>query len=591
MSYCLQAGVYAQNSAGESSVQGAHEMNLAVLAISFIALLAIAYRFYGAWVARQFGIDDSRQTPANKINDGVDYVPTRPFYLFGQHFSAIAAAGPIAGPILAAQNWGWFPSLIWIAFGVIFIGAVHDFSSLTASVRHQARSVSEITREYLGGRAGHAMLLFIWIVLIYVTIAFTQITAGTFVSATEELQAAGQLRFNPGGAVAAASIFYLTLSIIMGFVQRYLKPPLWLVTVIFVPAALGTSWLGTYASTLFVADARTWGLLIVGYCCVASMLPVWALLQPRGYLGGFILYLALGLGVIGVLFGGYEIQQPAFRSWDIGGMTGTLFPFLFVTIACGACSGFHGLVCSGTTSKQVARESHCRPVGYGAMLAEAFVALIAMVTIMIMTADQAKGLSAGTIYGNGIGRFLTLLIGEQNLAIAITFGAMAFSTFVFDTLDVGTRLGRYIMQELFGWKGAVGMIGGTLLTMALPFYVIATADMASYNNFWVLFGASNQLLAALTLLSITVWLSNRRQKFGFTLFPMIFVLVMTLWALSKLALTNFQNMQGLDIRFVNGLASSALVLLALYLAVTAVFKLRMERGRPMMPASSSSAGD
>jgi carbon starvation protein len=565
-------------------------MNLTLLAITFLAVLALAYRLYGSWVARQFRIDDSRPTPAHELNDGVDYVPTRPFYLFGQHFSAIAAAGPIAGPILAAQNWGWLPSLIWVGFGVVFIGAVHDFSSLTASVRHQGRSISEITREYLGGNAGRAMLLFIWIVLIYVTIAFTQITAGTFVSATEELRGVA-VQFNPGGAVAAASIFYLSLAVIMGFVQRYLNPPLWLLTIIFVPAALATSWAGTYASTLFVADARTWGILILVYCCVASMLPVWSLLQPRGYLGGFILYLALALGVIGVLFGGFEIKQPAFRSWDIGGMTGTLFPFLFVTIACGACSGFHGLVCSGTTSKQVDRESHCKPVGYGGMLAEAFVALIAMVTVMIMTVDQVKGLPAGTIYGNGIGQFMTLLIGPENLAFAITFGAMAFSTFVFDTLDVGTRLGRYIVQELFGWRGAFGMIAGTLLTMALPFYVIATADMGSYNNFWVLFGASNQLLAALTLLSITVWLANRRQRFAFTLVPMVFVLVMTLWALGRLALGNFGQMQGLDIRFFNGVAATALVSLALYLAVTALLKLRLERRRGLMPNVPTAAGD
>jgi carbon starvation protein len=558
-------------------------MNLTLLAIAFIGLLTAAYFLYGSWVARQFRIDDNRKTPAHAMNDGVDYVPTRPFYLFGQHFSAIAAAGPIAGPILAAQYWGWLPSLMWIAFGVVFIGAVHDFSSLTASVRHQGRSIAEITREYLGGRAGRAMMLFIWIVLIYVIIAFTQITAGTFVSASEELQGA-QVTFNPGGAVAAASIFYLTLAVVMGVVQKLLNPPLWLVTVIFVPAALATSWFGTYASTWFIADARTWGLLILAYCCVASVLPVWSLLQPRGYLGGFILYLALGLGVIGVLFGGYEIQQPAFKGWDIGGATGMLFPFLFVTIACGACSGFHGLVCSGTTSKQVDRESHCQTVGYGAMLAEAFVALIAMVTIMIMTADEVKGLAAGTIYGNGIGRFMTLIIGEQNLQFAITFGAMAFSTFVFDTLDVGTRLGRYIMQELFGWKGALGIVGGTLLTIGLPVYVIATGGGGlSYINFWTLFGASNQLLAALTLLSITVWLSNARQRIGFTLFPMIFVLIMTLWSLGKLTLVNFQNSKGFDTQLFNSIAAGALILLALYLAVTALLKLRIERGQRMAP--------
>jgi carbon starvation protein len=510
--------------------------------------------------------------------------------LFAQHFSAIAAAGPIAGPILAAQNWGWAPSLIWIAFGVVFIGAVHDFSSLTASVRHGARSIAEITKDHLGTGAGRAMMLFIWIVLIYVIIAFTQITAGTFVSTSEELQGVS-VSFNAGGAVAAASIFYLLLAVIMGVVQRYLDPPLWLMTVIFVPAALACSWFGTYVSTWFIMSAVTWGLLILAYCCVASVMPVWALLQPRGYLGGFILYMALGLGVIGVLFGGYEIKQPAFKSWDLGTATGSLFPFLFVTIACGACSGFHGLVCSGTTSKQVDRESHCQSVGYGAMLAEAFVALIAMVTIMIMTADEVKGLAAGTIYGNGIGQFMTLIIGKQHLSFAITFGAMAFSTFVFDTLDVGTRLGRYIVQELFGWRGLLGIIGGTLLTMGLPFYVIATGGGgSSYINFWTLFGASNQLLAALTLLSITVWLYNARQRIGFTLFPMIFVLVMTLWALGKLAIVNFRASTGLNIQFFNGVASSALILLALYLAITALLKLRIERARRLMP-DAPGAGD
>jgi len=556
-------------------------LNLTLLALSFLVLLVCGYRIYGGWVARRFGIDDRRRTPAHEFSDGNDYVPTRPFYLFGQHFSAIAAAGPIAGPILAAQNFGWVPCLFWIGLGVIFIGAVHDFSSLAASVRHRACSIAEITREHMGGRAGRAMLIFIWIVLIYVIIAFAQITAASFVSATEELQGA-QTQFNAGGAVAAASVFYLLLAVVMGMLQRFVNPPLWLLTAIFVPATLASSWFGTYVSTWLISDATTWGLLILAYCCLASVIPVWALLQPRGYLGGFVLYLALALGTIGVFFGGYEIKQPAFRGFDVGGLTGTLFPFLFVTIACGACSGFHGLVCSGTTSKQVDRESHIQPVGYGAMLAEGFVALIAMVTIMIVSAEEVQGRSPGTIYGNGIGQFMTLLIGKEHLSFAITFGAMAFSTFVFDTLDVATRLGRYIVQEVFGWKGAVGMIGGTVLTMAVPFYVIATAVPGSYINFWTLFGASNQLLAALTLLTITVWLARSRQRIGFTLFPMIFVLVMTLWALTKLTIGNFGRMQGFDLQMVNGVASLAFIVLALYLAVTALLKLRLERGSGMM---------
>ncbi len=557
-------------------------MNLTLLSVAFLTLLVIAYRLYGGWVSRQFAIDDSRVTPAHRLNDGIDYVPTRPFYLFAQHFSAIAAAGPIAGPILACQLFGWVPCILWIGLGVVLIGAVHDFSSLTASVRHQARSIAEITREHLGSHAGRAMMVFIWIALVYVIIAFTDITAASFVSATEELQGV-QVQFNPGGAVAAASVMYLLLAVLLGFVQRFINPPLWLVTIIFVPVTLLLSWLGTQISNMLILDAKTWALLILAYCFAASMVPVWALLQPRGYLGGFVLYLALAMGVIGVFFGGYQIKQEAFKSWDVGGMTGTLFPFLFVTIACGACSGFHGLVCSGTTSKQVDRESHLQPVGYGAMLAEAFVALIALVTIMMVGEEDIKGLRPGTIYGNGIGEFLTLLIGKENLQFAVTFGAMAFSTFVFDTLDVCTRLGRYIFQEVFNWSGRAGVLTGTLITIVLPVYVLSTAEEGMYFKFWTLFGASNQLLAALTLLSITVWLYRARRRIAFTLFPMIFVLTVTLWALTKLSVTNFRTTQGLDIALINGFAAAALILLALYVAIIALLKLRTERKSLLVP--------
>ena len=555
-------------------------MSLTLIAVGFVLLLTTAYYLYGGWVSRQFQLDDSRTTPANLVNDGVDFVPTRPFYLFGQHFSAIAAAGPIAGPILACQAFGWLPCLLWIGLGVVLIGAVHDFVSLAASVRHGATSVAEIAREHMGNRAGNAMMAFIWIALLYVIVAFADITAGTFVGGSEELKAT-TVNFNPGGAVAAASVLYLLLAIVLGVVQRYLKPPLWLVTVIFVPAAFALSWVGTHISNAFVFNHKTWGFLILLYCCVASLVPVWALLQPRGYLGGFILYSALALGIIGVFFGGYQIQQPAFKSFNVGGMTGMLFPFLFVTIACGACSGFHGLVCSGTTSKQVDRESHIKPVGYGGMLAEGFVALIALVTVMIVSQEALRGRAPGTIYGNGIGQFLTLIIGQDKLAFAVTFGAMAFSTFVFDTLDVCTRLGRYILQELFGWKGRAGAVAGTVLTIGLPFYFITFAPPNSWTKFWTLFGASNQLLAALTLLAITVWLYQARQRIAFTLLPMIFVLVITLWALGALVVGNLRVTKigsgALDVEFVNALASAVLVVLALYLAVVAFVKVRRDR--------------
>lgn len=556
---------------------------LTLLAVVFIAWLVFGYFGYGRWIANQFRLDDKRITPANRLEDGQDFVPISPFYLFGQHFSAIAAAGPIAGPIIAGMAFGWLPCLIWIAFGVVLIGAVHDFSALTSSVRHGAGSIAEITRDKLGGAAGRAMMAFIWLALVYVIVAFTDITAGTFVSGDEAL--AGSTAFNPGGAVAFASVAYLCLSILLGLVERYLKPPLWLATIIFVPATFGVAYLGTAFSNVFAFGHQMWGMIILLYCIAASLVPVWALLQPRGYLGGFVLYSAIALGIIGIFFGGYTIQQPAFKSFDVGGMTGLLFPFLFVTIACGACSGFHGLVCSGTTSKQLDKESHARPIGYGAMLAEGFVAFMALVIVMIASNEllygpDGKAFAAGKIYGNGIGEFLTLLIGKENLPFAITFGSMAFSTFVFDTLDVGMRLGRYLVQELIGVPGRLGAVIGTLATVALPFFLIFYAKPGSWVEFWTLFGASNQLLAALTLLSITAWLYKARKRIAFTLLPMLFVLSITLWALASLVIGNFRASAGLDIKMVNGVASLVLIGLAIFLVITAFVKLRSEGRTP-----------
>ncbi len=546
-------------------------MSLPLLALLFVVVLVAGYRWYGGLVARHLALDDGRPTPAHTRADGVDFVATPRFYLFAQHFSAIAAAGPIAGPILACQAFGWVPCLLWIGFGVVLIGAVHDFTSLAASVRHGGLSVAEIARQHLGPRAGRALLAFIWIALVYVIVAFTDITAGTFVTGPEELSGLAP-DFHPGGAVAAASTMYLLLSVVMGLVQRAFSPPLWLVTLVFVPATFAVAWAGTLVSQSFVLDRTGWALIILAYCAMASVVPVWALLQPRGYLGGFVLYTALALGVIGILFGGLHVEQPAFRSWD-SASAGPLFPFLFVTIACGACSGFHGLVCSGTTSKQVDRESHIKPVGYGAMLAEGFVALIALVTVMIVAPAAADGKPAGTIYGRGIGSFLALIIGADRLPFAITFGAMAFSTFVFDTLDVSTRLGRLIVQELLGARGLLAAAGGTLATLLLPALLLAFAGHSTWSLFWTLFGASNQLLAALTLLVISVWLKASGRPVAFTLAPMLFVLAITLWALVELFAGNLAATRGLDVPLLNAATAGGLIALALYLAGTAARRL------------------
>jgi carbon starvation protein len=470
------------------------------------------------------------------VNDGVDYVPTPRFYLFGQHFSAIAAAGPIAGPILACQLFGWAPCLVWIILGVVFIGAVHDFSALVASIRHRAASVAEVVRDHVGGRAWFAMMVFIWIALVYVLVAFVDVTTTTFVGQTTDLP--GNVRFNPGGAVAAASAMYLGLAVVMGVVQKRFSPNLWVLTAIFVPATLAVVWAGTKVSTAFVLPAPAWRMIILAYCFVAALLPVWLLLQSRGYLGGFVLYLALAAGVIGVFFSGLPIAQPAFKGWTAPGPTGSLWPFLFVTIACGACSGFHGLVCSGTTSKQIAKETDCRPVGYGGMLLEGFVAVLALATIMMVPESEVAGRGPGRIYGDGLGRFLAIVVGRRHLVFAQTFGAMAFSTFVFDTIDVATRLGRYILQELVGWKGRFGMIVATALTIAPPALVLATTRAVPgqpppYMRFWTLFGSSNQLLAGLTLMGVTVWLWREGRTVWFVAVPMAFILTITLWSLAQ----------------------------------------------------------
>lgn len=543
-------------------------MSLAAVAAVMLVVLVLGYRLYGSFVASQYALDDTRETPAVTVNDGVDFVPTRPFYLLGQHFSAIAAAGPIAGPILACQQFGWLPCLLWIGLGVVFIGAVHDFSNLVASVRHGGRSIAEIMRLHLGQKAYLAMMAFIWVALVYVILAFTDITASTFVGKTEDL-AGLDTPFNQGGAVALASVLYLLLAAVMGFVERYLKPPLWLSTLVFVPATFGCVWLGMEHSTLLLASARTWGLLILAYCFIASLLPVWALLQPRGYLGGFVLYTALAVGVLGIFLGGFEVRQEAFKTWHAPGSAGWLFPFLFVTIACGACSGFHGLVCSGTTSKQIAKESHCRPVGYGGMLLEAFVAVIALSTVMIVSNADIAGKGPGIVYAQGLGLYLARLIGEEHQVFATTFGAMAFSTFIFDTLDVTTRLGRYVLQELTARTGRAAAIAATFVMVLVPAVWLTAAGEGAYRLFWVLFGTSNQLLAALSLLGISVWLRQTGRRSLYTVLPMAFVMTVCLVSLVLQVITVVrtaaQSGLRLDTPTLNGIVSLVLLVLALVL--------------------------
>jgi len=507
---------------------------VSLVVIISIVIFIVAYRFYGRFLKNQLGLDDSCPTPACQINDGLDFVPAKSSLLLGQHFSAIAAAGPIVGPILACMWFGWLPALLWIIIGAVFIGGTHDFSSLVASIRHKAASIGEIVKEHMSRTSHILFLIFVWLALIYVIIAFTDITAQTFKTVSRDIA------FGPG--VAASSILYLTLAIIMGILLYKFRVKLWLNTLIFLPIVMFIVWIGPrlpepVISLLADIPIKQWDLFILIYCFFASVIPMWLLLQPRGYLGGWLLYLTIIVGLIGAIFGGFRIEYPAFNTVGLKSLVNgkLIFPVLFITVACGACSGFHAIVSSGTTSKQLLKESDAVPVGYGAMLLEGLVAVLALGTIMMipMGRDTIKT-EPNLIYANGLASYLGLVGVSFN--IAFPFALLAFSTFVYDTLDVCTRLARYIFQELTGWQSRAGGFFSAFISLAIPFAFLMLTKEKGYLVAWPIFGTSNQLLASLTLLALSVWLIKSGKKAVYTILPMIFMLGITLWSLILLIL-------------------------------------------------------
>ncbi|MCE5211653.1 MAG: carbon starvation protein A [Deltaproteobacteria bacterium] len=524
-------------------------MNVLYIVIGAGVILLIAYFSYGKFLSKKvFRLDDTNITPAVEINDGLDYVPAKKNMLLGQHFSAVAAAGPINGPILASVMFGWVPALLWVIIGSIFIGGTHDMGTLIASIRHKARSITEVIRINVSNRAWFLFMIFVWIALVYVIIAFTDITASSFVGMVT-LENGETVT---GSAIASSSIMYLIIPIIMGLLMRYANLKEGMALLIFLPLVGVAIWAGQFLPvSLPIEDPatsqKTWGIIILAYCLVASVLPMWSLLQPRGALGGYFLYASLLIAAIGIVFGGYTIQYPAFINLSTGATPGSsfwfpMFPVLFITIACGACSGFHALVSSGTTSKQLRKETDATTIGYGAMLLEGMVAVVSIACVMILAQDsQMISKAPNFIYASGIGRFMELL--GVSAALGITFGLMAFTTFVYDTLDVCTRLGRYIIEELTGLKNWTGKLLGTVLTAGVPvFFIFQTMTDAkgktvpAWKIFWGTFGASNQLLAGLALIGVTIWLLNSRKgsKVWLASFiPAVVMFGMANWALVR----------------------------------------------------------
>jgi carbon starvation protein len=514
-------------------------------------LLLTAYFTYGRLVMRWLKVDPSRPTPAVTQEDGVDFVPAPPGVVLGGHFTAIAAAGPVVGPIVAGLAFGWLPALLWILLGAIFIGGVHDAGSLMASIRHNAASITQVVREHMSRTAYLTFLVFVWVCLVYVVIAFADVTAGSFsrFQSFEILVDGTPTTFTlNGGAVAIGATAYLVLSIAMGLITRFTKIP-WHVTLIGCVGVLVLTiwkapemaiWLSNHGLTFLDTQGKdtgqfvkNWDQVLLIYCFIASVAPMWLLLQPRGVIGATFLYATLFFGIVGTLIGGWSstgslaIQWPAFSGF-FSAKGAALFPFLFIMIACGACSGFHSIVATGTTCKQVRTEKDIKPIAYGAMLLEAMVAVFALSCVMVLAPGSAAG-TPDSVYARGIGNFMALT--GIPVQFAISFGLLAFSSFVFDTMDVCTRLGRYVLQEMTGLKGLAGGAVATFITLAGPSIYLYLAPPGSFMDFWILFGTSNQLLAALTLVGVSVWLWRTGRNVLFALIPAMFMIASTATAL------------------------------------------------------------
>ena len=570
----------------------------------------IAYRTYGRFLVRLFDVGErARPTPAHAMCDGRDYYPARAPVLFGHHFSSIAGAGPIVGPIFATVIFGWGPAALWIVLGSIFVGGVHDFGSLALSIKHRGRSIAEVARTQLSPLASKLLLAFIWLALIYVLAVFLDLTAATFaprVPAGTPPEVATQLA-KSGGSVATASLLFIGLAVALGIATERYKVRLGRASLLFVPLVFVGVYLGQLlplpASSLPLGSSATtgWSLLLLGYCFVASIAPVWVLLQPRDYLSSFLLYACLFGGLAGIAFGslaanGPALAYPAFLGFQSDKL-GYLFPALFITIACGACSGFHSIVASGTTAKQLDRETDARPVGYGSMLVEGLLALVAVGTVAVLAhgAPETR-MAPPRLFSVGLGRFLAAL--GIPTAVGQSFGLLALSTFLLTTLDTATRLARYVLQELFSQlfprrasgRGRGGLFVSTVATIALPalFSLLRFSDAAGnpvpvWKVIWPVFGATNQLLGGLALMVLTVWLRRRGRAAWVTALPMLFITSATLLALVQLV-------DQYRLSLIGGIAL-ALLVLALVLLVEAIRSFFSTAGDNSESGDAASAGD
>jgi len=519
-------------------------MNTVTLVVFAAVVLYLGYRIYGTYLEKLMDVDPAAKTPAHTKNDGVDYVPAKAPVLLGHHFASIAGAGPINGPI-AASIFGWLPVAIWILIGSIFMGGVHDYTSLIASARHGGASVGEVIKKNVGKRGQFFFLLFSWSALVLVIAVFAILVKNIFVSTP---------------AAATASVLFIVLAIAFGWAVNRMNVPLTTATVVGVILLFSSIAIGMRYP--LVLDGNTWLYILFAYCFIASVAPVWILLQPRDYLNSYLLYTALAGALIGIIVGRPAIVYPAFVGFSAGGQY--LFPMLFVTVACGAISGFHSLVSSGTTAKQLDNERDGKLIGYGGMLIEGLLAIIAVCTVGILGKDAFAQVMANppAVFASGVGQFMGYIGIPQ--VVGTTFAALALSAFMMTSLDTGARLARYSFQEFFVDRAPV-LSGSVVATAVSIGAAMALAFSGNWAAIWPVFGASNQLLAGLTLLTMSVWFAKMGKDNRATFIPMVFMIGVTLTALYFLIQTNLAK--GNYVLFVAG---SLLAVLAIFMIISTV---------------------
>lgn len=510
-------------------------MNGSILLLGSIVWFALMYFVVGRLAERLWGVDSTRVTPAYRLRDGVDYEPAHPMVLFGHHFAGIAGAGPIVGPIMALK-YGWLPALGWILLGCVLLGAFHDFSAMFISIRHEGKSIAGIVDDVIGQWGRRVFLLFCIVALVLVVAVFSKLVAQTFTSTP---------------ATATASLLFIGMAPIFGWLTYRRGVPLLIGTCIFVPLVFLSIWVGIQLPLDLcalcgwsVSQVETvWLVVLLIYAAVASVIPVWQLLQPRDYLNAYLLYAMVAIGLVGTFVSSPTFQLPPVPK-GLTALEGLVhaFPILFVTIACGACSGFHALVASGTSAKQLSNERHIRPVAYGAMLVEGVLAVIAVISVAFLTPEGYARVAGNPVqaFAAGIASFAQSLGLPQE--IGQTFISLAISAFIMTSLDTGARLTRFLWCEL--WQPRSANAGTPryvrIVTRPIPATVIVMCIVTVFcfsgaaSKIWPVFGATNQLLAALTLLVAMLVLRRAKRSYIWPFLGVVFMLFVSAWALIAL---------------------------------------------------------